>query len=134
MRQREATSMPGCLCQGGPPVRSVVQRAVRAAAQRDFDGAPAPNSSGFVPNALQVDRLSITMDPNLGAAARRAAKRAKVRLSAWIAEATADRVRNELLGQALDRWEKEDGAFSRDELDAAARALAAPAGRKRRRG
>lgn len=83
---------------------------------------------------MQVDRLSITMDPKLGAAARRAAKRAKVSLSAWIAEATADRVRNELLGQALDRWEEEDGAFSRDELDAAARALAAPAGRKRRRG
>jgi hypothetical protein len=72
---------------------------------------------------MQVDRLSITMDPRLGLAARRAARRAKMSLSAWIAEATADRVRNEALGHALDRWEAEDGTFSSRELTAAARAL-----------
>lgn len=72
---------------------------------------------------MNVDRLSITLDPQLGAAARKAAKRAKVSLSAWIAEATADRIRNELLGQALDRWEAEDGAFTAQELDAAASSL-----------
>ena len=44
---------------------------------------------------VNVDRLSITLDPRLGAAARKAAKRAKVSLSTWIAEATADRIRNE---------------------------------------
>jgi hypothetical protein len=72
---------------------------------------------------MQVDRISITMDPQLGAAARKAAKRAKMSLSAWIAEATADRVRNEALGQALDQWEAEDGAFTSRELTAAAEAL-----------
>jgi hypothetical protein len=72
---------------------------------------------------MHVDRLSITLDPRLGAAARRAAKRAKVSLSAWIAEATAERVRNELLGQALDHWEAEDGPFRADELAAAAEVL-----------
>jgi len=51
---------------------------------------------------MNVDRLSITLVPRLGAAARKAAKRAKVSLSTWIAEATAGRVRNELLGEALD--------------------------------
>jgi hypothetical protein len=72
---------------------------------------------------MQVDRISITMDPDLGAAARKAAKRAKMSLSAWIAEATADRVRNEALGQALDQWEAEDGEFTSQELTAAAEAL-----------
>jgi hypothetical protein len=72
---------------------------------------------------MQVDRFSITMDPRLGAAARRAARRAKMSLSAWIGEATADRVRNEALGRALDEWEAEDGAFTSQELTEAAQAL-----------
>lgn len=83
---------------------------------------------------MQVDRLSITMDPRLGSAARKAAKRAKMSLSAWIAEATADRVRNEALGSALDQWEAEDGAFTSKELTAAAQALGLvrkPRGRSR---
>jgi hypothetical protein len=82
---------------------------------------------------MQVDRLSITMDPRLGAAVRKAAKRAKMSLSAWIAEATADRVRNELLGDALDRWEAEDGTFNAEELAAAAKALGLPHARRRAR-
>ena len=72
---------------------------------------------------MNVDRLSITLDPKLGAAARRAAKRARVSLSTWIAEATADRVRNEALGRALDQWEAEDGPFTAQELAAATDAL-----------
>ena len=40
---------------------------------------------------MSVDRLSITLDPGLGAAARKAAKRAKVSLSTWIADANAAR-------------------------------------------
>jgi hypothetical protein len=38
--------------------------------------------------------------------------------------AAAHRLRNELLGEALDRWEADDGPFSDEELDAAAAALA----------
>ncbi len=79
---------------------------------------------------MSVDRLSITLDPQLGAAVRRAAKRAQVSLSTWIGEATAERVRNEALGQALDRWESEDGSFTSDELAAATAALGL--GRKRK--
>ncbi|MDX2090541.1 MAG: hypothetical protein SFX73_21965 [Kofleriaceae bacterium] len=83
---------------------------------------------------MNVDRLSITLDPKLGAAARKAAKRAKVSLSAWIAEATADRVRNEALGHMLDQWEAEEGSFTPRELTEAAEALGlgAPRGKKRR--
>ena len=82
---------------------------------------------------MNVDRLSITLDPRLGAAARKAAKRAKVSLSTWIADATADRIRNELLGEALDRWEAEEGALTRKELDQAAEALGLSRRRKARR-
>jgi hypothetical protein len=83
---------------------------------------------------MHVDRLSITLDPRLGSAARRAAKRAKMSLSAWIAEATADRVRNDALGHALDQWEAEDGTFTSQELTDAAQALGlirAPKGRRK---
>jgi hypothetical protein len=82
---------------------------------------------------MHVDRLSITLDPRLGAAVRKAAKRANMSLSAWIAEATADRVRNEALGDALDRWEAQDGAFTSEELASAAEALGLTPRRRRRK-
>ena len=83
---------------------------------------------------MQVDRLSITLDPALGAAARKAAKRAHVSLSAWIAEATADRVRNEALDSALKDWESEDGPFTRAELAEATAALGRSTNVRKRRG
>jgi hypothetical protein len=82
---------------------------------------------------MQVDRLSITLEPRLGAAVRKAAKRAGVSVSAWIAEATAARIRNGALRDALDAWDKEDGALTVDEVQAAARALGMPARKARRR-
>jgi hypothetical protein len=82
---------------------------------------------------MNVDRLSITLEPKLGAAARKAAKKAKVSLSTWIAEATADRLRNEALGEALDHWEAEDGAFTPEELAEAAKTLGLARSRRRRR-
>ena len=72
---------------------------------------------------MQVDRLSITMDPDLGKSVREAAARSGSSVSAWLAAAAADRLRNELLGAALDAWEAESTPFSDKELDAAARVL-----------
>lgn len=63
------------------------------------------------------------MDPELGAAVREAAARTGTSVSAWIAAAAADRLRNQLLGAALDAWEAGAEPFSNRELDAAARAL-----------
>ena len=71
----------------------------------------------------QVDRFSVTMPPELGEGVRQAAAREGVSVSAWLSEAAADRIRNELLGAALDAWESEDGAFTETELDAAAARL-----------
>jgi hypothetical protein len=44
-------------------------------------------------------------------------------VSGWLAQAAADRLRNDLLGAALDAWEAEDGPFGDEALDAAAATL-----------
>ena len=72
---------------------------------------------------MQVDRFSVTMDPQLGAAVRAAAARDGVSVSAWLARAASSSLRNELLSRALDQWEQEGGPFGDEELDAAAAAL-----------
>jgi hypothetical protein len=71
----------------------------------------------------QVDRFSVTMPPDLGEGVRRAAARQGTSVSTWLSQAAADRLRNELLGVALDEWETEDGAFTEAELDEAASRL-----------
>ena len=78
----------------------------------------------------QVDRFSVTMPPEIGAAVRDAATRQGTSVSNWLAAAASQRLRNELLGAFLDVWEAEDGPFNDEELDAAAAAL----GVARRRG
>jgi hypothetical protein len=72
---------------------------------------------------MQVDRLSVTMDPDLGKSVREAAARSGLSVSAWLANAAADRLRNELLGAALDVWEEDSLPFSDKELDEAAKLL-----------
>jgi hypothetical protein len=71
----------------------------------------------------QVDRFSVTMPPDLGEGVRRAAARQGTSVSTWLSQAAADKLRNELLGIALDEWETEDGAFTEAELDEAASRL-----------
>ena len=71
----------------------------------------------------QVDRLSVTMPPEIGTAVREAAARQGTSVSTWLASAAAQHLRNELLGAALDRWEAEEGPFSDEELDTAAAVL-----------
>lgn len=78
----------------------------------------------------QVDRFSVTMAPEIGTAVRQAAAREGTSVSTWLSQAAAHRLRNDLLGVALDLWEAEDGPFGDDELDSAASALRAT----RRRG
>ncbi|HUB71858.1 MAG TPA: hypothetical protein VL984_15665 [Acidimicrobiales bacterium] len=71
----------------------------------------------------QVDRLSVTMPPAIGAAVREAASREGTSVSTWLVAAAGQRLRNELLGAALDQWEAEDGPFTEQELNDAARAV-----------
>jgi hypothetical protein len=83
---------------------------------------------------MKVDRLSVTMDPDLGQAVRDAAARRGLSVSRWLSDAAADHLRNELLGAALDEWEVEAGAFTDDELAAAARVLCVGGTTQRRAG
>lgn len=71
----------------------------------------------------QVDRLSVTMSPEIGTAVRDAAARQGTSVSRWLQSAAVQQLRNELLGAALDLWEAEDGPFTDDELNAAAASL-----------
>lgn len=70
-----------------------------------------------------LDRLSVAMDAELGRAVREAAEHAGLSVSRWMTDAAQDHLRNELLGQALDAWEAEQGRFTEEELAEADRLL-----------
>lgn len=72
---------------------------------------------------MRVDKMSISMDPELGERARIAAERSGQALSQWIAEAVAARLRSESLRTFLDEYEAAEGEFTDDELAAARRSL-----------
>jgi hypothetical protein len=68
-------------------------------------------------------RFSVTMPLEVGEGVRQAAARQGTSVSAWLTEAAAVRLRNELLGAALDAWESENGCFTEAELSEAAAQL-----------
>ena len=71
---------------------------------------------------MKVDKLSVSFDPDLGDAVRFSARSSGRGLSAWLAEAAKSKLRNDALGQFLDEWEDQHGAFTEQELaDAKAR-------------
>ncbi len=72
---------------------------------------------------MNVDRLSVTMDPELGKSVRDAAAKAGVSVSNWLGAAAADHLRNQRLGSALDIWEADFGPLTENELDDAATEL-----------
>ena len=70
---------------------------------------------------VKVDKMSISMDPELSAQVRAAADRAGQPLSAWIADAVAARLRADALAELLSDYQKEHGAFTAAELSRARR-------------
>ncbi len=72
---------------------------------------------------MKVDKLSISLDPELGDAIRSAAAEAGKPVSAWLAEAAASKLRAEALARFLEGWETEHGALTADELARAEREL-----------
>lgn len=68
---------------------------------------------------MKVDKMSISLDAELGDQVRDAAKRSRKGLSAWLAEAAAEKLRAEALAEFLDDWEREHGAFTEEELSRA---------------
>jgi hypothetical protein len=80
---------------------------------------------------VKVDKMSISMDPQLGDDIRLAAERAGVSVSAWLADAAAARVRKQALADFLSDWQAKHGRITATEL-ARARAELGHAGVKRR--
>lgn len=86
---------------------------------------------------MKVEKLSVSIDPQLVHGVRVAAERAGVSVSAWIAEATAARLRREALASFLEDWQSKHGAITPAELARAreelGRAPSSKPARRRRR-
>lgn len=80
---------------------------------------------------MKVDKMSISMGPQLGDEVRVAAERAGVSVSAWLAEAAAARLRKQALADFLSGWQAKHGKITAAEI-AKARAELGYAGAKRR--
>jgi hypothetical protein len=80
---------------------------------------------------VKVDKMSVSMDPQLGDDIRVAAERAGMSVSAWLAGAAAARLRKQALGDFLAEWQSKHGKITADEL-ARARAELGYADAKRR--
>jgi hypothetical protein len=72
---------------------------------------------------MGVDKLSVSLEPDLAEAIKRAAASRSVNVSAWLADAARDRLRNEALGDAIETWEREHGPLTEAEVDAASDVL-----------
>ena len=72
---------------------------------------------------MKVDKLSISLDPELGDAVRSAAAQAGKPVSSWLAEAAASKLRAEALAEFLAGWEAERGVLTAAEIARAEREL-----------
>jgi hypothetical protein len=75
---------------------------------------------------MKCPELSISFDPRLGSQVRAAARKARVRLSTWLAQATTAKLRADALGEFLDDWEGKHGKLTEQEFARAARELTPP--------
>ena len=82
---------------------------------------------------MGVEKMSVSFDLDLGEAIRASATGRSQSVSAWLAEAARDRLRLEVLGDAVEAWEERFGPLSDEELTDAERVLDR-ATKKRRRG
>jgi hypothetical protein len=65
---------------------------------------------------VNVDKMSISFEAQLGDAVRSAAAKAGVPLSAWLAEAAASKLRAEALAAFLADWESAHGVLTPEEI------------------
>ena len=68
---------------------------------------------------MKVDKMSISIDPDLGDRVRAAAERAGKPLSGWLAEAAAAKLRAEALTEYLEDFERRRGPLSPEEIRSA---------------
>jgi hypothetical protein len=68
---------------------------------------------------VKVEKLSISLDPDLGEGVRLAAERAGISVSAWLSRAAAAQLRRQALGDYLVAWQAKHGQFTGSELEKA---------------
>jgi hypothetical protein len=81
---------------------------------------------------VKVEKLSISMPPELGDDIRSAAERAGMSVSAWLAEAAATELRRQAVREFLADWQAKHGAITPAELARARAELGYPAKRGHR--
>jgi len=81
---------------------------------------------------MGVEKLSVSLDLELGEAVRASAGDSNESVSAWLAEAARARLRREALREGVAAWEKEFGKLTEAEIAVAGRALTRAAKRGRR--
>ena len=81
---------------------------------------------------MGVEKMSVSFDLELGNAIKAAASRHSQSVSAWIAAAVRDRLRNEALADAVTAWEQSFGDLTEAEVAEAERVLDRAAERRRR--
>jgi hypothetical protein len=72
---------------------------------------------------MGVEKMSVSFDLKLGEAIRDSALRSGQSVSAWLAESAALRLRQEMLGEAIEAWERKYGKLTAEEKEAADRLL-----------
>ncbi len=77
---------------------------------------------------MKVDKLSISIDPDLGDAVREAAGRSGMAVSAWLADAARRKLREQALTEFLAEWQAEHGDLTAEEIARAESELGIKAG------
>lgn len=81
----------------------------------DVDSYHGSKTTGTV-MFVTVAKMSIAMPTDLRDEARAAAAKAGLSVSGWIAEAVAQRIRQDALAAVLDDWQREHGALTEEEI------------------
>lgn len=77
---------------------------------------------------MKVDKLSISIDPELGDAVREAAGRSGMAVSAWLADAARRKLREQALTEFLAEWQAKHGDLTAEEIARAESELGIKAG------
>ena len=80
---------------------------------------------------MGVEKMSVSFELKLGEAIRGSAERSGQSVSAWLAESAALRLRQEMLGEAIESWERKFGKLTPGEKEAADKMLDRAAAKKR---
>ena len=77
---------------------------------------------------MKAAKMSVSLDPGLRDEIKKAAAKADLSVSAWLAEAARAELRKSSLAEFIAGWEREGGAITEEELREAEARLGLPGG------